>query len=114
MTDSIDLEPVPLVRVLLLAHIRNKPESSGYNLMKAVSEFTNGVITLSSGTVYSELRRLEKKKSISSSRENKGRRRRNYSISSQGEKELFHLIAQIEMRVEILLNPLVEFVKQDN
>jgi DNA-binding PadR family transcriptional regulator len=110
ITNLNDLEPVPLVRALLLALIRKTPGVSGYDLMKAVSEFTKGAIELSSGTVYTELRRLEKNNKLSSSRETTGRKRRVYSLTKQGEKELLHLIDQIKKRVEIVLNPLMEFV----
>ncbi len=110
IASSEDLEPVPVVRVLLLALIRKTPESSGYDLMKAISDFTNGKINLSSGTVYTTLRRLEKNGSVNSSRENTGRRRRSYNITKQGESNLLQLVAQIEKRVEVLLNPLIKFV----
>lgn len=110
IANSEDLEPVPVVRVLLLALIRKSPESSGYDLMKAISDFTNGTTNLSSGTVYTELRRLEKNDSVTSFRETTGRRRRSYSITKLGEKELLQLVAQIEKRVEIVLNPLIKFV----
>ena len=110
ITNLNDLEPVPLVRALLLAHIRKSPEISGYNLMKAIAEFTNGAIELSSGTVYTELRRLEKSNKLSSSRETTGRKRRVYSLTEQGEIELLDLVNQIKKRIEIVLNPLVEFV----
>lgn len=110
IANSEDLEPVPVVRVLLLALIRKSPESSGYDLMKAISDFTNGTINLSSGTVYTTLRRLEKNGSVNSSRENTGRRRRAYNITEQGECDLLQLVAQIEKRVEVLLNPLIKFV----
>ena len=108
--NSEDLEPVPVVRVLLLALIRKSPESSGYDLMKAISDFTSGTINLSSGTVYSTLRRLEKTGSVNSSREITGRRRRAYKITEQGERNLLQLVTQIEKRVEVLLNPLIKFV----
>lgn len=110
IANSEDLEPVPVVRVLLLALIRKSPESSGYDLMKAISDFTNGKINLSSGTVYSALRRLEKNGCLESSREITGRRRRAYTITKQGENDLLQLVNQIEKRVEVLLNPLIKFV----
>ena len=110
ITNSEDLEPVPIVRVLLLALIRKSPESSGYDLMKAITDFTNGSINLSSGTVYTTLRRLEKNGSVNSSRESIGRRRRAYKITKQGEIDLFQLVAQIEKRVEVLLNPIIKLV----
>ena len=110
IANSEDLEPVPVVRVLLLALIRKSPESSGYDLMKAISDFTNGSINLSSGTVYTTLRRLEKNGSVNSSRESIGRRRRAYKITKQGEIDLFQLVAQIEKRVEVLLNPIIKLV----
>lgn len=110
ITNPEDLEPVPVVRVLLLALIRTSPESSGYDLMKGVSDFTNGTIELKSGTVYTELRRLEKNGSVESSRENTGRRRRAYTITKQGENDLLQLANQIEKRVEVLLNPLIKLV----
>jgi len=112
ITNLNDLEPVPLVKVLLLALIRKYPEASGYDLMKAISEFTDGAIELGSGTIYTELRRLEKTGSLRSSREKTGRRRRAYSITEQGVSELLALVNQIKMRVDVVLNPLIEFVER--
>jgi DNA-binding PadR family transcriptional regulator len=106
-----DLEPVPLVRVLLLALLHKYPESSGYDMMKTITEFTNNALELSSGTIYSELRRLEQQGLLESKRESTGRRRRAYLVTQKGTEELKNLKNQIKTRMAVLLGPLVDFVE---
>ena len=49
------LEPLPIVRALLLALLQANPGSSGYDLMKLVRHSTHETVELKSGTVYPEL-----------------------------------------------------------
>lgn len=106
MCELDDLEPVPLVRVFLLTFLMVHPESSGYDLMKSIFDFTGGLIELKSGTVYGELRRLEQQGLVQSKREASGRRRRSYTVTERGTQELRLLVAQVRMRMDHLLRPL--------
>jgi DNA-binding PadR family transcriptional regulator len=81
-------------------------------MMKATTEFTNNAIELSSGTIYSELRRLEQQGFLESKRESTGRRRRTYRVTQKGTEELKNLKDQIKTRIAVLLQPLVNFVEQ--
>ncbi|MHA1137109.1 MAG: PadR family transcriptional regulator [Candidatus Thorarchaeota archaeon] len=104
------LEPLPIVRVLFLGFIKRHPNSTGYDLMRLISEFTKGLIELKSGTTYSELRRLESQKLVESTQEKDGRKRRSYTITSSGERELSHLADQMKVRVESILEPLLSLI----
>lgn len=105
------LEPLPIVRVLFLGFIKRHPRTTGYDLMRLISEFTKGLVELKSGTTYSELRRLESQKLVESTQEKEGRKRRSYTITSSGEKELSHLLNQMKVRVESILNPLLSMIE---
>lgn len=105
--DYSPLEPLPIVRALLLLLIRDNPESTGYDLIGLTEELTEGRALLQSGTVYGELRRLENHGMLSSQRETGGRRRREYHITQQGEEELATLMQQVQIRIESVLNPLL-------
>ncbi len=103
------LEPIPIVRALFLLLIKKYPKSTGYDLMNYVEKITNGKIKLQTGTVYGELRRLEKSKLLVSNLSTKGRKKRCYEITDEGLKELDSLIRAIKFRIKNLLEPLVEF-----
>ncbi|MGY5858805.1 MAG: PadR family transcriptional regulator [Candidatus Thorarchaeota archaeon] len=105
------LEPLPIVRVLFLGFIKRHPHSTGYDLMRLISEFTKGLIELKSGTTYSELRRLESQKLVESTQEKEGRKRRSYTITSSGEKELSQLANQMKLRVDSILTPLLSLIE---
>ncbi len=105
------LEPIPLVRLLLLVFIKKRPESSGYDLMNTIDEFSNGLVTLKSGTVYSELRRMEKEGLLKSTREQIGRKRRLYQITADGISELEELSSQVSLRVNKILRPLLDLLR---
>jgi len=104
------LEPLPIVRVLFLGFIKRHPHTTGYDLMKLISEFTDGRVDLKSGTTYSELRRLESQKLVESTQEKEGRKRRSYTITSSGESELSQLSNQMKIRVESILKPLLSLI----
>ncbi|TXT54090.1 MAG: hypothetical protein BAJATHORv1_90039 [Candidatus Thorarchaeota archaeon] len=105
------LEPVPLVRVLFLAFISKYPDTAGYDLIKLTNDFTEGRVEISSGTVYTELRRLEKMGYVIPGKAKGSRRRKSYEITEEGRRELANLVKQIELRVETVLKPLVKFVR---
>ena len=105
------LEPLPIVRALFLTFIQAHPQSTGYSLMKAISDFTDGRIELKSGTVYTELRRLEKQGFVRSIQEKVGRKRRGYEITQAGEMELLQLAHQMRFKINRVLNPLLAMME---
>ncbi len=107
------LAPIPLVRALLLTLILANPSSTGYDLMKQITEFTEGRVTLKTGTAYSELRRLERLGFVRTSQETGGRQKRAYKITAAGKRELRTLLQQIEFRINKVLLPLVDFAKSN-
>ena len=106
------LEPLPVVRALFLAFINLHPNSTGYDLMGQISRFTEGLIELKSGTVYSELRRLEKQGYVHSTQEKEGRRRRSYTITATGKEELEQLAQLMHVRVKSILMPLLSLIER--
>ncbi len=112
MTESnrSPLEPLPLVRALLLVSIWQNPDSTGYDLMGIVSEFTDEQVELKSGTIYAELRALEREELVQSVREKTGRRRRSYRITEEGRENLMQLTEEIRFRTEYILGPLLSQV----
>ena len=105
------LEPLPIVRVLFLVFIKRQPNVTGYDLMGLISDFTKGRVELKSGTVYSELRRLESLGLVESTQEKVGRKRRSYTITSSGEEEVTQLAEQMKMRVDSILKPLLSLIE---
>ncbi|TFG34871.1 PadR family transcriptional regulator [Candidatus Thorarchaeota archaeon] len=106
-----NLEPVPLVRALLLALLKERPKSTGYDLMKGVEDVSQRTVSISSGTTYAELRRLERLKFVTSERDKTGRRRREYILTDSGRIELENLVTIIESRIELILKPLIQLVR---
>ena len=106
------MEPLPIVRALFLVFIRRHPNSTGYDLMGLISDSTNGLVELKSGTVYSELRRLEGLGFVTSAQEEKGRKRRAYAITKSGIKELSQLAKQMQMRVDLIIKPLLKLIEE--
>jgi len=106
------MEPLPIVRALFLVFIRRHPNSTGYDLMSLISDSTNGLVELKSGTVYSELRRLEGLDFVKSVQEEEGRKRRTYEITKQGLKELNQLAKQMQMRVDTIIAPLLKLIDE--
>ena len=82
--------------------------------MKVISSFTDGRVKLKSGTVYTELRRLEKQGFVRSIQEEVGRKRRGYEITQAGEKELLQLAYQMRFRINRVLNPLLALMDSLN
>lgn len=109
ISDSLD--PLPLVRAMLLSEIWANPHSSGYDLMKLSSDLIDSYVSMQSGTVYGELRNMEKEGLVVSEQENSGRRRREYQVTQKGKRELKTLCSQIESRVKHVLTPLLSLMK---
>ncbi|MHA1227374.1 MAG: PadR family transcriptional regulator [Candidatus Hodarchaeales archaeon] len=104
------LSSLPLVRALFLVLISRNPDVTGYQIIRLVPNITNNQIVLKTGTVYTELRRLEKIGLVRSTQSSSGRRQRHYQITEKGIKELRRLRVQIERRINLLLNPMISLI----
>ncbi len=105
------LEPLPIVRALLLALLQANPGSSGYDLMKLVRQSTHDTVELKSGTVYPELKRLERDGLVTSIQEGERRKRRSYQLTAKGREELKQLLHQVQFRIRNILQPLINIIE---
>ena len=103
-------DPVPLTRAIFLALICKTPGITGYELMNLVPKELNNRIRFKSGTLYSELRRLENMGLVSSEQSTTGRKQRKYKISPTGKDTLKKISIQIKDRIEYILNPLISII----
>ncbi len=102
------LEPLPLVRIICLAYILEHPNSTGYDIMKYYDNHSNGLVDIKSGTIYPELRLLEKQKQLSSEvKKRRGRKSRVYIITGAGKDFLQNQVEIIRLKQKYILNPLV-------
>lgn len=105
------LEPVPLVRVILLYFIKINPATTGYTLINLINDFSQNTVELRTGTAYNELRKMEKLKFVSSQQDDSKRKKRSYFITEEGNAELERLMQNIESRVNLVLLPLLHAYK---
>ncbi len=103
-------DPVPLTRAIFLALICKTPSITGYELMNLVPKVMKNRIRFKSGTLYSELRRLENMGLVSSEQSSTGRKQRKYKISPTGKDALKNISKQIEDRIEFILKPLISII----
>ena len=103
-------DPVPLTRAIFLALICKTPSITGYELMNLVPKIMNNRISFKSGTLYSELRRLENMGLVSSEQSSTGRKQRKYKISPTGKDVLKNISQQIKDRIQFILNPLISII----
>lgn len=76
------------IDVLLLSLLANK-DLYGYEMTKKLRELSEGAYDMSEGTLYSALKRMERKEWVSSYwAELSGRRRKYYTLTEKGGKEL--------------------------
>lgn len=108
---SNTLEPLPVSKILLLALLKKHSNSSGYDLMQKVTEFSNGQIHLKSGSIYPILREFEGLNLVTSKQQTFGRKRRLYTLTEKGKRELTILGKLIRKRSQILMNPLLEIIE---
>ena len=104
------LRPLPIIRALFLSLITRNPRITGYKIQKIVPEAINASMEVKTGTVYTELRKLEKLGLVKSTQASGGRRRRQYEITAKGLVELKELNTQIKTRIHSLLEPLLELI----
>lgn len=88
--DKISKELIGASSTPIILSILSKRESYGYEIIQKVKEISDGKIEYGDGTLYPVLHKLEKKKLIESSWKtaDTGRKRKYYSISAKGKKEL--------------------------
>ena len=110
---KISLEPLPVGKILFLTLLNKTPNSSGYDLMQQVMELTDNHINIQSGSIYPTLRELEKGGLLSSIQQTTGRKRRLYTITTQGKSELVNMGRLMRLRMKILLLPLLDLIEQD-
>ncbi len=103
-------DPVPLTRAIFLALICKTPGITGYELMNLVPKVMNNRIRFKSGTLYSELRRLENMGLVSSEQSSTGRKQRKYKITPTGKNTLKKISIQVKDRIEFILNPLISII----
>lgn len=106
-------ETLPIVRTLLLLFIQKNPDTSGYYLMTKIAEFTREFIDLKSGTTYSELRKMEEARFVTSIQEAKGRKTRKYLITKEGTEELQKNINLIKLRINFILLPILDLFEKE-
>lgn len=104
------MTPLPIIRALFLALIMRNPCITGYEILKIVPETINVSLKMKTGTLYTELRRLEEFGFVESSQSAEGRKRRHYEITTKGIKELNDIYFQIQSRIQFLLEPLLELI----
>ena len=104
------LSPLPLTRVIILTLIFKFPNITGYQLIQLVPKTLHPDISLKTGTVYSELRKLEERKKLLSEQEDTGRKHRRYTITNAGKQELVQLSQQIQNRKNFVIGPLLKLI----
>ena len=86
----VDKELVAATTKPLIISILKEQESYGYEIIRRVRELTNGEIVWTESMLYQVLHRLERQGSLSSYWQESptGRKRKYYSVSKAGLKEL--------------------------
>ena len=113
-SNQLSLEPLPVTKILFLSLLKKYPQSSGYDLMNKVTEFSHNRLTIQSGSIYPALRELEKLNLVSSELVSSGRKRRIYTLTSKGELELSFLAEIIRKRMDLLMKPLLELLEDSS
>ncbi|MHA2203324.1 MAG: PadR family transcriptional regulator [Candidatus Hodarchaeales archaeon] len=108
---QLSFEPLPVTKILFLALLKKYPNSSGYDLMQRVKEFSDNLIEIQSGSIYPTLRDLEKLDLVTSEQQPKGRKRRLYTLTESGKRELTVLGTLLRTRMRLLMSPLLELIE---
>ncbi|MHA1867019.1 MAG: PadR family transcriptional regulator [Candidatus Heimdallarchaeaceae archaeon] len=107
------IESLPITRTLILICLQKQPNSSGYSLIKSIRNLTNDLVKLKSGTLYPELRKLENEGLVISVLTEDKRKTRLYQITDEGKKKLDELINLIELRINNVLQPIINEYKKN-
>lgn len=109
--NQISLEPLPVTKILFLALLKKYPNSSGYDLMQKVKKFSDNLIEIQSGSIYPTLRDLEKLNLVTSEQQLEGRKRKLYTLTKSGKRELTVLGKLLRTRMRLLMSPLLELIE---
>ncbi|MHA1229932.1 MAG: PadR family transcriptional regulator [Candidatus Helarchaeota archaeon] len=113
MKEKILIKKVPLVSTLFLAIIEKNPGITGYDILKKINEVIKIPIEIKSGTLYTQLRRLESSGLVISEQEFSGRKLRRYKITEKGKKELLAKLEKIKTRIKYFLIPLINYIENN-
>lgn len=88
--EKISKELIGASSIPIILSILSENESYGYEIIQKVKAISNGKIEYGDGTLYPVLHKLEKKELIESYWKipESGRKRKYYTISNKGKKEL--------------------------
>jgi DNA-binding PadR family transcriptional regulator len=88
--EKLSKELIGASSIPIILSILSKKESYGYEIIQSVKEISEGKIAYGEGTLYPVLHKLEKKKLIVSYWKvaDSGRKRKYYTLSPKGKKEL--------------------------
>lgn len=88
--EKISKELIGASSIPIILSILSESESYGYEIIQKVKAISNGKIEYGDGTLYPVLHKLEKKELIESywRTPESGRKRKYYTISNKGKKEL--------------------------
>ena len=88
--EKISKELIGASSIPIILSILSKNESYGYEIIQKVKEVSNGKLEYGDGTLYPVLHKLEKRELIESywKTAESGRKRKYYTISKKGKKEL--------------------------
>ncbi|MHA1794434.1 MAG: PadR family transcriptional regulator [Promethearchaeota archaeon] len=105
-------EQIPLSTTLFLCIIKREPGITGYEIIKIIPQIIKSEVTIKSGTLYTQLRKLEANGLVTSIREQNGRQQRRYTITTRGEKELNNNKKKIQNRIDNILKPLLGYIEE--
>ncbi len=90
---------------ILLLSLLEKEDLYGYTIAKKLKEKSNELYSMSEGTLYPALQRMEKQKYLKSywGDSESGSRRKNYSITEEGKRDLVDQWKTI-LRIEVKNN----------
>lgn len=96
----------PINAITLLGFIEEAPRS-GYDLKRAVDNRLEGILDISSGTVYYTLKRLEARGWVKGSTSRVGNRpeRRTYRITGEGRNAFLHLLEEAAFQEDRFVSP---------
>ncbi|NLN64532.1 MAG: helix-turn-helix transcriptional regulator [Clostridiaceae bacterium] len=90
---------------ILLLSLLEKEDLYGYTIAKKLKEKSNELYSMSEGTLYPALQRMEKQKYLKSywGDSESGSRRKNYSITEEGKRDLVDQLKTI-LKIEVKNN----------
>jgi DNA-binding PadR family transcriptional regulator len=105
------LVPLPVSKILFLALLKQYPNSTGYDLINKGAEFAKNKVEIKSGSIYPILHEFEELNLVTSTQQDSGRKRRKYTLTDKGEKELAALGRMLRFRMDLIVNPLLSIIE---